>query len=63
MKVLNDTIKKLSGKHSKPEKPVKDKAGRNPGGATAKENGPVSPNPPDILLTAEDLDIECGTPT
>ena len=71
---LCDTISKLSGKYSRPGRPVKDKARRQIVGEEQQRerwilhfkellNRPVPPNPPNILPEAEDLDIVCGTPT
>ena len=74
MKGLHDTSKRLVGKFGNPERPVKDKTGRQ---IMLEEqqrkrwveyfeellNRPAQQNPPDILPAAEDLDIESGTIT
>ncbi|VDP52874.1 unnamed protein product [Schistosoma margrebowiei] len=69
MKQLHDTTKKLSGKYSKPERPVKDKEGkpiteiqqqRNRWVEYFEEllNRPASMNPPDIEAAHTDLSID-----
>ncbi|CAH2252520.1 Hypothetical predicted protein [Pelobates cultripes] len=71
MKQLYDTTKKLSGKYSKPEQPVKDKEGKvitllmqqmNTWSEHFEEflNRPAPPNPPDINPANKDLPINCG---
>nr|KAG5689204.1 hypothetical protein BaRGS_014860 [Batillaria attramentaria] len=74
LKQLYDTTKKLSGKYSKPERPVKDKEGNAITG-TEKQldrwvehfeellNRPTPPNPPDIPPADADLPINCGKPS
>ncbi|CAH2277156.1 Hypothetical predicted protein [Pelobates cultripes] len=57
MKQLHDTTKKLSGKYSKPERPIKDKEGKE------LLNRPAPPNPPNIIQAKEDLPINCGKST
>ena len=74
MKGLYDTTKKLAGKFGNPERPVKDKTGRQIVGEEQQRkrwvehfeellNRPPPQNPPDILPAAQDLDIESGTLT
>ncbi|VDO65390.1 unnamed protein product [Schistosoma margrebowiei] len=74
MKQLHDTTKKLSGKYSKPERPVKDKEGkpiteiqqqRNRWVEYFEEllNRPTSMNPPDIKAAHTDLPIDVNPPT
>ncbi|VDP25230.1 unnamed protein product [Schistosoma margrebowiei] len=74
MKQLYDTTKKLSGKYSKPERPVKDKEGkpiteiqqqRNRWVEYFEEllNRPASTNPPDIEVAHTDLPIDVNPPT
>ncbi|VDP39266.1 unnamed protein product [Schistosoma curassoni] len=74
MKQLHDTTKKLSGKYSKPERPVKDKEGkpiteiqqqRNRWVQYFEEllNRPVPMNPPDIEAAHTDLPIDVNPPT
>ncbi|CAH2274308.1 Hypothetical predicted protein [Pelobates cultripes] len=74
MKQLYDTTKKLSGKYSKPERPVKDKEGKVITGLAQQMNRwsehfeellnrPAPPNPPDINPANKDLPITCGKPT
>ena len=74
MKVLYDTTKKLQGKFGNPERPVKDKSGRQIVGEDQQGeswvehfeellNGPPPQNPTDILPEAQDLDIESRTLT
>ncbi|VDP41775.1 unnamed protein product [Schistosoma curassoni] len=74
MKQLYDTTKKLSGKYSKPERPVKDKEGR-PITETQQQrnrwvelfeeflNRPAPMNPPDIKAEHTDLPIDVNPPT
>ncbi|VDP82828.1 unnamed protein product, partial [Schistosoma curassoni] len=73
-KQLYDTTKKLSGKYSKPERPVKDKEGkpiteiqqqRNRWLEYFEEllNRPVPMNPPDIEAAHTDLPINVKSPT
>nr|KAG5710957.1 hypothetical protein BaRGS_013691 [Batillaria attramentaria] len=74
LKQLYDTTKKLSGKYSKPERPVKDKEGNAITG-TEKQldrwvehfeellNRPTPPNPPDVPPADADLPINCGKPS
>lgn len=69
MKELYNTTKKLAGKYSKPEQPVKDKDGRSiiTGDEQQKNrwrehfvdllNQPGPQNPPDIIQTDTDLPI------
>ncbi|XP_061164542.1 uncharacterized protein LOC133173578 [Saccostrea echinata] len=74
MKDLYDITKKLAGKRSKQERPVKDKAGKQLEGEEEQRrrwkehfeellNRPVPPNPPNITPADEDLDIDWGPPT
>ena len=74
MRGLYDTTKKLAGKFGNPERPVKDKLGRQIVGVEGQRkrwvehfeellNRPPPQNPPDILPAAQDLDIESGTLT
>ncbi|CAH8678058.1 unnamed protein product [Schistosoma haematobium] len=74
MKQLYDTTKKLSGKYSKPERPVKDKEGkpiteiqqqRNRWVEYFEEllNRPAPMNPPDIEAAHTDLPIDVNPPT
>ena len=74
MKQLYDTTKKLSGKYTRPERPVKDKQGNTDLGTEQQLtrwaehfeellNRPAPPNPQDIHPTDRDLDINCGQPT
>lgn len=74
MKQLYDTTKKLSGKYSRPERPVKDKEGNAIQGTERQPhrwarhfeellNRPVPPNPLDIDPEDTDLDINCKKPT
>ncbi|VDO67429.1 unnamed protein product [Schistosoma margrebowiei] len=74
MKQLHDTTKKLAGKYSKPERPVKDKEGkpiteiqqqRNRWVEYFEEllNRPVPTNPPDIEAAHTDLPIDVNPPT
>ena len=74
MKDLYMTTKKLAGKYSRPERPVKDKQGQN---ITDSEqllerwaehfeellNRPAPENPPDIAEAETDIDIDCDPPT
>jgi Reverse transcriptase (RNA-dependent DNA polymerase)/Domain of unknown function (DUF6451)/Endonuclease/Exonuclease/phosphatase family len=74
MRELFATIKKLSGKFTKPERPVKDKDGNNiPNEEQQRSrwkehfeellNRPEPRNPPDIEAADIDLLIDCNTPT
>ncbi|VDP60953.1 unnamed protein product [Schistosoma curassoni] len=74
MKQLYDTMKKLAGKYSKPERPVKDKEGkpiteiqqqRNRWVKYFEEllNRPAPMNPPDIEAAHTDLPIDVNPPT
>jgi hypothetical protein len=74
MRELFATIKKLSGKFTKPERPVKDKDGNNiPNEEQQRSrwkehfeellNRPEPRNPPDIQAADIDLLIDCNTPT
>ncbi|VDO85551.1 unnamed protein product, partial [Schistosoma margrebowiei] len=74
MKQLYDTTKKLAGKYSKPERPVKDKKGkpiteiqqqRNRWVEYFEEllNRPAPMNPPDIEAAHTDLPIDVNPPT
>ena len=74
MKGLYDTTKKLAGKFRNPERPVKNKSGRQIMREEQQRkrwvehfeellNRPLPQNPPDILPAAQDLDIESGTLT
>ncbi|VDP64817.1 unnamed protein product [Schistosoma curassoni] len=74
MKQLYDTTKKLAGKCSKPERPVKDKEGkpiieiqqqRNRWVEYFEEllNRPAPMNPPDIEAAHTDLPIDVNPPT
>ncbi|CAH8550340.1 unnamed protein product [Schistosoma guineensis] len=74
MRQLYDTTKKLEGKYSKPERPVKDKEGkpiteiqqqRNRWVEYFEEllNRPASVNPPNIEATHTDLPIDVNAPT
>ncbi|KAH9583018.1 LINE-1 retrotransposable element ORF2 protein [Schistosoma haematobium] len=74
MKQLYDTTKKLSGKYSKPERPVKDKEGkpiteiqqqRNRWVEYFEEllNRPAPMNPPNIEVAYTDLPIDVNPPT
>ncbi|VDO53654.1 unnamed protein product [Schistosoma margrebowiei] len=74
MKQLYDTTKKLAGKYSKPERPVKDKEGkpiteiqqqRNRWVEYFEEllNRPAPMNPPDIEAAHTDLPIDVDPPT
>ncbi|VDP31123.1 unnamed protein product [Schistosoma curassoni] len=71
---LHDTTKKLAGKYSKPERPVKDKEGkptteiqqqRNRWVEYFEEhlNRPAPTNPPDIEAAHIDLPIDVNPPT
>ena len=74
MKDLYMTTKKLAGKYSRPERPVKDKQGQN---IIDSEqllerwaehfdellNRPAPENPPDIAEAETDIDIDCDPPT
>ncbi|VDP07016.1 unnamed protein product [Schistosoma mattheei] len=74
MKQLYDTTKKLAGKCSKPERPVKDKEGRSITEIQQQRNRwveyfeellnrPASMNPPDIEAAHTDLPISVNPPT
>ena len=74
MRDLYNTTKKLSGKFSKPERPVKDKQGRAIQGEEGQKNRwrehfeellnrPAPQDPPDIQPAENDLLINCGEPT
>ncbi|VDO79028.1 unnamed protein product [Schistosoma margrebowiei] len=74
MKQLYDTTKKLSGKYSKPERPVKDKEGKPITGIQQQRNSwveyfqelmnkPASMNPPDIEAAHTDLPMDVNPPT
>ncbi|VDP06296.1 unnamed protein product [Schistosoma curassoni] len=74
MKQLYDTTRKLAGKYSKPERPVKDNEGRpiteiqeqwNRWVEYFEEllNGPAPMNPPDIGTAHTDLLIDVNQPT
>ncbi|VDP28344.1 unnamed protein product [Schistosoma margrebowiei] len=74
MKQLHDTTKKLSGKYSKPERPVKDKEGRPITEIQQQRNRcveyfeellnrPAPMNPPDIEAAHIDLPIYVNPPT
>ncbi|VDO83169.1 unnamed protein product [Schistosoma margrebowiei] len=74
MKQLSDTTKKLSGKYSKPERPVKDKEGRPITEIQQQRNiwvecfeellnRPAPINPPDIEAAHTDFPIDVNSPT
>ncbi|VDP00116.1 unnamed protein product [Schistosoma mattheei] len=74
MKQLHDTTKKLAGKYSKLERPVKDKEGRPITEIQQQRNGwieyfeelvnrPAPTNPPDIEAAHIDLPIDVNPPT
>nr|KAG5702939.1 hypothetical protein BaRGS_034712 [Batillaria attramentaria] len=74
MRHLYATIKKLSGKFSKPERPVKDKEGKPIPDEEGQRkrwiehfeellNRPVPQNPPDIPPANDDMPIDCDAPT
>ncbi|VDO84779.1 unnamed protein product [Schistosoma margrebowiei] len=68
MKQLYDTTKKLSGKYSKPERPVKDKGGKTITEIQQQRNKWVEYfeellNPPDIEAAQTDLPIDVNPPT
>ena len=74
MRELYTTVKKLSGKFNKPERPVKGKDGRIIKDEEGQKerwreyfeellNRPAPQNPPDIPPAEEDLPIDCGVPT
>ncbi|XP_032397549.1 uncharacterized protein LOC116705458 [Etheostoma spectabile] len=74
MKQLYDITKRLSGKFSKPERPVKDKQGNTINSQDQQMtrwaehfedllNRPAPPNPPDIATASMDLPINCEKPT
>jgi len=71
MKGLYDTTERLAGKFGNPERPVKDKTGRQIVGEEQQRkrwvehfeellNRPPPQNPPVILPAAQDLDMESG---
>ncbi|VDP53711.1 unnamed protein product [Schistosoma margrebowiei] len=74
MKQLHDTTKKLSGKYSKPERPVKDNES-NPITEIQQQphrwveyfeellNRPAPMNPPDIEAVHTDLPTDINPPT
>ena len=74
MKDLYTITKKLSGKFSKPERPVKDKEGKQIIDDEGQKrrwveyfeellNRPAPPDPPDIQPADIDLPIDCNAPT
>ena len=74
MKEVYDATKKLCGKYSRPEVPVKNKDNRPLSGQEAQLqrwaehfeellNRPAPEEPPDIEPAANDLDINCDVPT
>lgn len=74
MKELYDTTKKLAGKYSRPERPVKDREGKPIVGDEQQRsrwvehfeellNRPAPLNPPDIKPADTDLPINCNIPT
>ncbi|KAH9596774.1 hypothetical protein MS3_00000957 [Schistosoma haematobium] len=74
MKQIYDTMKKLAGKYSKPERPANDKEGRpiteiqqqwNRWVEYFEEllNRPAPTNPPDIEAEYTDLPIDVNPPT
>ncbi|VDO65636.1 unnamed protein product [Schistosoma margrebowiei] len=74
MKQLHDATKKLAGKYSKPERPVKDKEGRPITEIQQQQNRwveyfeellnrPATMNPPDIEAAHIDLPIDVHPPT
>ena len=74
MKDLYTITKKLSGKFSKPERPVKDKQGQQIADDEGQKrrwveyfeellNRPAPPDPPDIQPADIDLPIDCTAPT
>ena len=74
MKLLYDTTKKLSGKYSKTDRPIKDKQGNVIGGTEQQLsrwaehfedllNRPTPPSPPEIAPAEVDLDISCEKPS
>nr|KAG5708387.1 hypothetical protein BaRGS_034418 [Batillaria attramentaria] len=74
MRDLYATIRKLSGKFSKPERPVKDKKGKPIPDEEGQRkrwiehfeellNRPVPQNPPDIPPANDDMPIDCEAPT
>ena len=73
MKTLYNISKKLSGKHSRPERPVKDKNGSTIKGIEGELNRwaehfeellnrPAPQKPPNISPADRDLDINCKKP-
>ena len=71
---LYATTRNLSGKYSKPERPVKDKDGQSISDLEGQKerwlehfeellNRPAPPDPPDILPADSDLPIDCSAPT
>ena len=74
MRELFNITKKLAGKYSKPERPVKDKDGGQIMGDEQQKNRwkeyfeellnrPAPQNPPDITQADTDLPIVCNAPT
>ncbi|VDP42561.1 unnamed protein product [Schistosoma margrebowiei] len=74
MKQLHDTTKKLAGKYSKPERPVKDKEGKPITEIQQQQNRWVEyfeellnrsapMNPPDIKAAHTDLPVDVNPPT
>ena len=74
MKDLYAATKKLSGKFTKPERPVKDKEGKQINDEEGQKrrwvehfeellNRPAPQDPPDILPADRDLPIDCSAPT
>ena len=74
MKDLYITTKKLAGKYSRPERPVKDKLGQTITDSEQKLerwaehfeqllNRPAPKNPPDIVEAEIDIEIHCYHPT
>ncbi|VDO92077.1 unnamed protein product [Schistosoma margrebowiei] len=74
MKQLHDTTKKLAGKYTEPERPVKDKGDRPITEIQQQRNRwveyidellnrPAPKNPPDIEAAHTDLPIDVNPPT
>ena len=74
MRDLYATIRNLSGKYSKPERPVKDKDGHPISDLEGQKkrwvehfeellNRPAPPDPPDVQPADSDLTIDCNPPT
>nr|KAG5693079.1 hypothetical protein BaRGS_010638 [Batillaria attramentaria] len=74
MKELYDLTRKLAGKYSKPERPIKDKQGQTIIDSERQLerwadhfeellNRPAPANPPTIPEAERDLEIDCGAPT